>query len=52
MSQERDVIDYLNDILDAIEKAEKFLKGLTFEAFDNDEKTQFAVIRALEILSQ
>ena len=52
MRQKRDFTDYLHDILDAIDKAEKFLQGLSFEDFHKDEKTQFAVIRALEIIGE
>jgi uncharacterized protein with HEPN domain len=52
MTQSRNFTAYLHDILDAIDKAEKFLKGLSFADFDKDEKTQFAVIRALEIIGE
>lgn len=51
-ASERSSIDYLNDIRDASEKAARFVDGLTFEQFrDNDEKV-FAVIRALEIIGE
>lgn len=44
--------DYLQDMLDAADKAERFVEGLDFDAFRaNDEKT-FAVIRALEIIGE
>lgn len=44
--------DYLNDIRDASEKAERFVSGLSFEQFrDNDEKV-YAVIRALEVIGE
>jgi uncharacterized protein with HEPN domain len=49
---ERSYIDYLNDIRDACEKAARFVSGLTFEQFrDNDEKV-YAVIRALEVIGE
>ena len=50
--RERSSADYLNDILDAAEKAVRFVSGLTFEEFrDNDEKV-YAVIRALEVIGE
>jgi uncharacterized protein with HEPN domain len=49
---ERLSTDYLNDIRDASEKAARFVHGLTFEQFrDNDEKV-YAVIRALEVIGE
>jgi uncharacterized protein with HEPN domain len=51
-ANERSYIDYLNDIRDASEKAARFVGGLTFEQFrDNDEKV-YAVIRALEVIGE
>src|ERR671922_283012 len=52
MSQQREVIDYLRDILDAVESAEQFTAGMDFDAFVADKKTTFAVIRALEIVGE
>ena len=48
----REYKDYLVDIIDAIEKAEFFIKGMSFEAFENDAKTTFAIIRAFEIMGE
>lgn len=48
----RDYDDYLNDIIDAILKIEAFTKGMTFEVFKEDDKTVFAVIRAMEIIGE
>lgn len=45
----REYKDYLADIIDAIEKAESFIKGMSFEDFEKDAKTTFAIIRAFEI---
>lgn len=51
-ANERSIIDYLNDIFDASEKARRFVNGLAFEQFrDNDEKV-YAVIRALEVIGE
>lgn len=52
MTAERSYTDYLADILDAVEKAILFTQGMTFDAFAGDEKTIYAVIRALEIVGE
>ena len=44
--------DYLQDILYAVERAESFTEGMDFAAFEADEKTAFAVVRALEIVGE
>ncbi len=48
----REYKDYLSDIIDAIEKSESFVKGMSFETFEKDAKTSFAVIRAFEIIGE
>lgn len=48
----REVKDYVQDIYDAMEAAEEFVNNWTFEEFAEDRKTQFAVIRALEIIGE
>lgn len=48
----REFEDYLNDILDAMEKAEQFIENLPYEQFAGDDKTVFAVVRALEIIGE
>lgn len=52
MKQGRDYSDYLEDILDAIRKAADFVGEMSFEQFSMDDKTVFAVIRALEIIGE
>jgi uncharacterized protein with HEPN domain len=52
MNSEREYKDYLEDILDAISKIAKFTEGMTFNQFAEDDKTTYAVIRALEILGE
>lgn len=49
---DRTSVDHLEDILDAAEKAQAFVEGTTYEAFVNDDKSVFAVIRALEIIGE
>ena len=46
---QRDIRDYLQDILQSIDLAEAFIANMTFDQFQTDAKTSFAVIRALEI---
>lgn len=48
----REYVDYLRDILDAIDKAEQFTEGMNLSAFEADDKTIFSVIRALEIIGE
>ena len=48
----RDYKDYVADVIDAIEKVEFFTKGMSFEVFEKDTKTTFAVIRAFEIMGE
>ena len=45
-------LDFVEDILDAMDKAEILLEGFTYEEFENDFRTNFAVIRALEIIGE
>jgi uncharacterized protein with HEPN domain len=52
MSPERSYLDYLRDILDALGKAAEFTQGMNFEQFREDDKTQYAVVRALEIIGE
>lgn len=52
MRAKRDVVDYLQDILDAMDKVEQFVSGMDLETFSGDVKTHFAVFRALEIVGE
>ena len=49
---ERDLRDYLEDILDNARKLKAFVAGLSFEEFAADEKTQYAVMRAAEVIGE
>jgi len=49
---DRLIIDYLNDILDSINNIKSFLEDIDYPAFEKDTKTQYAVIRALEIIGE
>jgi len=44
--------DFINDICDALEKCLQFTEGMDYSLFAEDEKTIFAVIRALEVAGE
>ncbi len=44
--------DYIRDILGTIEKIEEFVEDMNYEEFLEDVKTQYAVVRALEIIGE
>lgn len=52
MKKNRDFTVYFNDMLDSASKAVEFTEGISFNSFMKDEKTQFAVIRAIEIVGE
>lgn len=49
---ERSYKDYLQDILDAMNKAQSFVRSMGYETFKDDDKTAYAVIRALEVIGE
>lgn len=51
MTQPRVVIDYLRDMVESTSNALDFVAGMSFDDFQKDAKTQFAVVRALEIIT-
>ena len=52
MSSERVYLDYARDMLESARKALDFVQGMGYDEFASDEKTQFAVVRALEIIGE
>ncbi|MBF8266436.1 MAG: hypothetical protein HW384_2300 [Dehalococcoidia bacterium] len=48
----RDYRLYLEDMLEAMDKIERYTRGLTFEQFSGDDKTVDAVIRGFTILGE
>lgn len=52
MTSSRTLQDYLQDMVAAAEDAESFINGMTFETFEQDKRTTYAVIRALEIIGE
>jgi len=49
MKARRAINDFLNDIRSAAIKAQQFVGGMDFDTFASDEKTAFAVVRALAV---
>ena len=50
--KDRDIKDYLNDILEKIEDIGAFIEGMGYEDLETDKKTQYAVIRCLEVIGE
>jgi uncharacterized protein with HEPN domain len=48
----REVGDYIQDVIDATNSGMKFIEGMEYDDFIKDEKTVFAVIRAIEIIGE
>jgi uncharacterized protein with HEPN domain len=40
-------LDFVEDILDAMNKAESLLEGVSFSQFETDYRINFALVRAL-----
>ena len=45
-------LDYVEDILDGMEKANLLLENVSYEEFESDFRINFAVVRALEIVGE
>jgi uncharacterized protein with HEPN domain len=48
----REIGDYVKDIVNAMDKALAFIENMSYEEFVRDDKTAFAVIRAIEIIGE
>ena len=48
----REIADFVEDIVNTMTKATKFVEEMSYEEFAQDEKTVFAVIRAIEIIGE
>jgi uncharacterized protein with HEPN domain len=48
----REIGDYIQDIIESMNKAMEFTDGITYNSFASDDKTIFAVVRALEIIGE
>lgn len=52
MRTKRIYIDYLQDMFENSSKAIEFTTGMSYEQFNHDPKTGYAVVRALEIMGE
>jgi len=52
MKEGRYYEDYLEDIVEQITLVRRFISGIAYEQFSADEKTVYAVIRAIEIIGE
>ena len=52
MSSDRDIRDYLVDMIDALQDIDQFTQGMSYDDFCNDKKTIYAVTRGFEILGE
>jgi len=50
--KDRDLRDYINDLIEASEDILSFTKGLSYTDFAGDKKTLNAVIRSLEVIGE
>jgi uncharacterized protein with HEPN domain len=48
----RDITIYLKDVIDNMEKAEIFVKDMDYPQFEKDNKTNYAVLRCIEIIGE
>lgn len=49
MFEKREIVDFLQDDINAMEKAEGFVSDMTYEEFINDEKGQLIGIEVLDV---
>lgn len=49
---DKDIKAYIEDALSAMDKAEGFVAGLSYGDFVADDKTVFAVVRAIEMIGE
>ena len=48
----REFLDYVEDIIAAMSNADIFIEGMNYEEFAKDQKTIYAVVRALEVIGE
>ena len=48
----KEFLDYIQDIIDAINNIEAFVQDLDYERFAGDTKTSFAVVTAIQIIGE
>src|SRR3972149_9666415 len=52
MKKKRDHTVYLKDMAESTSKGIEFIGKMNYEEFSKDEKTQFSIIRAIEIIGE
>jgi uncharacterized protein with HEPN domain len=52
MSAQRTDAAFLEDILNSLRNAQKFIQNMTYSEFSGDEKTVYALIRAFEVIGE
>ncbi len=52
MSEQRRDREYLTDMVEAMRRIRVYTEGVTYEQFLKDTKTQYAVIRNLEVIGE
>ncbi len=52
MKTKREYRDFLEDILENAQKAQRFIEGIHFKDFKKNEEKIFAVVRALELIGE
>jgi uncharacterized protein with HEPN domain len=50
--KDRDLRDYINDLVEACEDILSFTEGMSYSDFSGDKKTVNAVIRSLEVIGE
>jgi uncharacterized protein with HEPN domain len=48
----KEFLDYIEDIIEAMDDAMNFVKGMEYDVFVKDRKTVYAVTRAMEIIGE
>ena len=48
----KEFLDYVEDIIEAMDDAMRFVEGLEYDDFAKDRKTVYAVTRAIEIIGE
>jgi uncharacterized protein with HEPN domain len=49
---EMEALDYIEDIIEAVEKVERYTDGMDYETFREDELTVDAVLRNFEVIGE
>ena len=52
MREKREFLDYLVDIQEASQNIARFISGMTWDEFSQDQKRIYAVVRAFEIIGE